>query len=123
MSRALVIGGLALVVLAAAGGAYFLLKKGGADRGEHPGEHVAAPDGTAAGETVKDTLGTDEGGGIADDASSAVDAVDEGGETVEGASPEGATGDVFGDAEGAAMHDEEPHADEAAESETAAQPN
>jgi hypothetical protein len=123
MSRALVIGGLAFVVLAAAGGAYFFLKKGGADHRADPGEHVAAPDGTAAGETVKDTLGTDEGGGIADDASSAVDAVDEGGETVDGETPEGANSDVFGDSEGAAMHDEEPHVEEAEEPETPGQPN
>lgn len=113
MSRALVMGGLALALLAAAGGAYFLLKKdAGHDAGASAGEHTAAPDGTAAGETVKDTLGTDEGGGIADDASGAVDAVEDGGESLEGdASPESATGDVFGDSEGAVMRDEDPQTD------------
>lgn len=129
MSRALVIGGLALVVLAAAGGAYYVLKKGDAVRTDlGASEHIAAPDGTAAGETVKDTLGTDEGGGIADDASSAVDAVEEGGETLEGdeAIPEtatgqpGAAGDVFGDSDAAALRDEPQQAEDASQ---AAEPN
>lgn len=120
MSRALLMGGLALALLAAAGGAYFLLKKKGADHGSSPSEHVAAPDGTAAGETVKDTLGTDEGGSIADDASEAVDAVEGDGQAAEGETPESAPGDVFGDADSAAMHDENP---QAPEPETAGQPN
>lgn len=127
MSRALIIGGLALVVLGAAGGAYYFWKKGG-DHHVGPGEHVAAPDGTAAGAEVKDTLGTDEGGGIADDASAAVDAVDEGGDVPEGGdapsdTPQSATGDVFDGADKAAMHDEEQPADNADQPQSAGKPN
>lgn len=123
MSRALVFGGLAVVALAAAGGAYVFLNKGG-DPDVDASEHVPAADGTAAGETVKDTLGTDDGGGISDDASEAVDAIEEGAEPAEGESlPEGATNDVYGDTDGAAMHDEDPHADTPSESESAGAPN
>lgn len=122
MKPGVIIGGV-VVIAAIAGGGYFFLKKNG---GGLIAPHAAAiaPDGTAAGETTRDQLGSD--GGIVDDASDAQDSIDDdsgtsddagdnSGAIQDGAPPSddatGTTsgdGDVFGDSESGDIHDAAP---------------